>query len=258
MNGFKKIVLQYLFGYLEELILLLISSFTRKTEKKGKFVIFARGRSGSTLLASFLNHHPEINCDGEILSHRVAYPENFIRNKCKLSKNKIYGFKLLSYQIRSIQRIKNPNQFLRTLHSNGYKIIYLRRENLLRHALSKAYANYTGKWHSNSAAKSQIKMTVDNFDLYKSVVESEKLEKYESSVLENLPHLSLTYEDHLENNRSHQQTISNLCDFLEIPLAPFSSPLVKLSSNKFDDFVQNTTEMISFFKQTKYSKYLDQ
>ena len=42
------------------------------THPEKKFIIFAQGRSGSTLLVSLMNCHKEIFCDGEILN-RLDY-----------------------------------------------------------------------------------------------------------------------------------------------------------------------------------------
>lgn len=75
------------------------------------FVVFGMGRSGSTLLASLLNAHPSIHCDGEILSpvywHRrrrplrlpmLRYPLFYIRYRQLVAQYRhgasVYGFKL--------------------------------------------------------------------------------------------------------------------------------------------------------------------
>jgi hypothetical protein len=39
---------------------------------KTKFVLFAHYRTGSTLLTQILNMHPDILCEGEILTHFIA------------------------------------------------------------------------------------------------------------------------------------------------------------------------------------------
>lgn len=96
-----------------------------------KFVIFGRGRSGSTLLVELLDSHPQIHCDNEILHDRVLFPRLYIDSCASRYQSQVYGFKFLSYQIKDVQRISQPKKFLLQLYQSGYKIIYLRRENLL-------------------------------------------------------------------------------------------------------------------------------
>ncbi len=257
MRKLKHFILQYLFGYIQELIFFIKSSVKKGTRKKIKFVIFARGRSGSTLLLSLLNSDPKVNCEGEILNHRVLSPDKLINRRCSLASKEIYGFKLLSYQLRTVQKINDPHTFLRELNLKGFKIIYLRRENLLRHALSKAYANHTNRWHAKSIVSNLPKMKIDVHQLFQSIQESERLEKFETDVLKGIPHFSMTYERNLENPDTHLETVRKIADFLEIQLSSPVTSFVKLSSNDFEDFIENSSQMIEFLKKTQYSEFLD-
>lgn len=51
----------------------------RHPDPPRKFVIFAQGRSGSTLLTSTLDSHPDIHCDDEILIVPRAFPPPLCR-----------------------------------------------------------------------------------------------------------------------------------------------------------------------------------
>ena len=223
-----------------------------------RFVIFGRGRSGSTLLVSLLNSHEEICCDGEILHDRVSWPRLYVdlcSSRCQLP---IYGFKLLSYQLRDIQPIINPKKFLFDLHLNGYKIIYLSRQNLLDHALSNINARRQNKFHHRAGEKKQkyqpISVSIE--EVIHWIEHSQSLEKYEKSILKDLPHLSLTYEDHLLDSNSHQQTANIIFDFLEIPPQQISTNLVKIVPRNLQKLVENYESLTEKLKTTKYSPYL--
>ena len=101
-----------------------------------KFVIFGRGRSGSTLLVNLLNNHNKIHCDGEIMHDHLLFPRLYIDLSASRYQSRVYGFKLLSYQLKDVQQIYDPEKFLLSLYESGYKFIYLTRRNLLAHALS--------------------------------------------------------------------------------------------------------------------------
>lgn len=111
-----------------------------------RFAIFGRGRSGSTVLTSLLNAHRHISCEGEILHDRVFFPRLHIDWCASRCQSEVYGFKLLSYQLRDVQPIGNPARFLRSLYDGGYQFIYLTRRNLLFHALSNLNARQN-KFH---------------------------------------------------------------------------------------------------------------
>ena len=49
-----------------------------------RFVIFAQGRTGSTLLTSSLDSHPEIRCADEILGRPRGDPKAYVENRARL------------------------------------------------------------------------------------------------------------------------------------------------------------------------------
>ena len=113
-----------------------------KRPPRQKFVIFGQGKSGSTLLTTLFNSHPEIHCDQEILFNPVKFPKLFVRARCRAAVKPVYGFKVKIYQLNGMtwtsprQSISDPSTFLRYFQQRGWKIIYLRRENLLRTEIS--------------------------------------------------------------------------------------------------------------------------
>jgi LPS sulfotransferase NodH len=118
--------------------------FFTKNKIEKKFVIFTKGRSGSTALVSLLKSQPEIQCDGEILSNFIPTPMHYVLAKTHSSTKPIYGFKLITHQLVKVQPLKKPTEFLKELHQQGYKIIYLRRENLVQLAISNIRAREFG------------------------------------------------------------------------------------------------------------------
>jgi hypothetical protein len=105
-----------------------------------RFIIYGLGRCGSTLLGNLLNSVSQIHCDREILHDPVRSPRLHIEKCASRCELPVYGFKLLQYQIREVQSIKQPEKFLLNLHEVGFKFIYLSRRNLLRHGFSNVYA----------------------------------------------------------------------------------------------------------------------
>ena len=91
LDKIKTFILQNFVGYAEEAILSFHFLLTSSRKPPTKFVIFGRGRSGSTLLVSLLNSNPDIHCDGEILSRKKLFPEKVIHSKrlCRTKKSMV-------------------------------------------------------------------------------------------------------------------------------------------------------------------------
>ncbi len=248
---------QHVAGYAREVACYMLSPFKRKGKPSSKFVIFGRGRSGSTLLVSLLNSHPSIYCDKEILNRKVLLPKRFIQCRSRMFDKDIYGFKLLSYQLRSVQSVENPENFLLDLHHNGYKIIYLKRNNALRQVLSKMYASYRNKWHQQSENAQTCRMPVNLDELLLQLKESEKLDAFEEHILKNIPHLKVIYENDLANNIQHTNTAKKITEFLSISNFTPKTNLIKITTEDFSDFIENSKQMIEFLQHSQFAKYLD-
>lgn len=222
------------------------------------FVIFGRGRSGSTLLVDLLNRVPDVYCDGELLHDRVLAPCLYVRCRESLAPGKAYGFKLLSYQLRDVQRISDGAAFIRELHNSGYRIIYLKRRNPLRQALSGLYARHRGQWNQRTplAAAGETRMTVDVGELYRWLLDGEQLTRYEESVLSGLDLLDLAYERDLQSPENHQRTIDRVTQYLGIRSAPVNTGFARMMGDDIAPFISNYDEVVRFIQGTMYRHYL--
>lgn len=222
-----------------------------------RFIIFGRGRSGSTALVSLLNSLQNVYCDGEILNQPVIFPFSHVLAKCANSGANIYGCKILSYQIKSVQPIANRKNFIGRLYKRGFKIIYLKRENLVYHALSNIRARVYGFHKKFSDQSRPEKLTVDLNDLLRWIIVSENLNQYENLLLNDIPYLPLTYEKDLAFEESHRSTVELICSFLGIENATVECEFCKVSPRTLRDGVANYDELIEHLKDTPYAKYLD-
>ena len=83
-----------------------------RTRPSTRFVIFAQGRTGSSLLRSLLNAHPEVRTEGEILGRPVIDPVRFVERHATVSSPPVFGFKVKIYQLSDIQGV-DPRAFWR-------------------------------------------------------------------------------------------------------------------------------------------------
>lgn len=240
-----------------------VKGLLSSSKHDARFVIYCRGRDGSTLLVDLLNQLPEVHCDGEILHARVLAPRLYVRCCQSIAEGKAYGFKLLSHHLTHIQRLSDPSPFLRHLDSSGYKIIHLRRWNLLRQVLSALYVRHRGGYaggyqHHRSAdgAPGVTQMTVNVEELNYWLRESERRARNEDATLSGLRSLDLVYERDLQRAEDHQSTVERAADYLGVRPVPVKPGLARLTTDDLAEFVSNHEEVVRFVEQTDYRRFL--
>lgn len=224
-----------------------------------RFIIFGRGRSGSTLLVNLLNSHQCIHCDGEILHDYVFFPEIHVDVCASRHQTKVYGCKLLSYQIRDVQKLFNPENFLFRLHKSGYKIIYLSRTNLLRHALSNISSRRFKKfhyYHDKDEHPPRKSFDVNVSDVMKWIKKSEHLQRYEYQLLKDIPYLSLFYEKDLLDSSVHQVTADSVFNLLNLPSVPVKTNTIRATPMILEEMIENYKELSEFLIENGYSHFL--
>jgi LPS sulfotransferase NodH len=228
-----------------------------------RFVIYCRGRDGSTLLVDLLNQLPEVHCDDEILFAPVRAPRLYVRGCESIAPGKSYGFKLLFHHLTDIQRVSSPAEFLRHLDRSGYKIIHLRREDLPRQVLSNLYVHHRGGYasgshhHRSSDGRPEVtRMSVNIEELESWLRETERIARDHEASLSGLSSLDLVYERDLQRAEDHQGAIDRVADYLDVRPVRVKAGLVRLTTDDLAEFVSNYDEVVRFIEQTEYRRFL--
>lgn len=229
-----------------------------KQPNQCRVVIFAQGRTGSTLLESLLVSTGHFEKQGELLNEsrgKPLFPEKYILGKAKRTKtNFIFHVKI--YQLSVLEPRTYPKQFLNRLKSQNWKIIYLRRENKVYHALSNIVARARGDYHKYTDEPEDIRITIDTEELRSMVKERIANEKNEREVLKGMDFTEVIYEKDLENQEHHQQTANRILDFLNMEKRPVSTPHVKVNTTPLKELITNYDEFIEFIHQQKWEQYI--
>lgn len=224
-----------------------------------KYVIFGRGRSGSTLLSSLLNQSTEIYCADEILHHYFKYPFVKLHYHSTISPKPIFGFKLLTYQLTDVHKINDlPSFFDKLILHKKYQLIYLERKNILEQAISNINAFQSGKFHYSvgEKAKSSITLDVDKVMMWLDILSGRR--DLEQRLISKYPFLHLTYEDSLADSNVHQQTADQVLDFLgasKFEIKP--STLKKILEKKpLQELVDNYDDLYKKIKNSRHEAFL--
>ena len=218
-------------------------------------MIFAQGRTGSSLLRSLLNSHPYVRCDGEILNEKVEDPIGYVEGLAAKSPQPVYGFKVKIYQLADAQQV-DPRGFLEELRKRSYRIIYLRRTNLLRHVISNEFAVARDSYHDRAdGPRPAIEVNPDKV-LTLMRRRQNHLEN-EAAVLEGFDYLPLEYEQDLLRSDRHQATADAVFAHLGLEPASVATDLFRSVSGSLADRIANYDELSAAVESSEFAHFVN-
>jgi hypothetical protein len=127
----------------------------------------------------------------------------------------------------------------------------------LRHALSNIRARREGFSRRKGDREAGNALHVDPDTVVEWMRKSEALQAYEDTLLEGVPHLSLTYEENIRDPSRHQHTVDDICEFLGIESAPVQTQYKKMAPPSLQQGVANYEALVRRLDGTSYAQYLD-
>ena len=212
-------------GYVKEFLAACGGVVTRSTPSK--LVVFARPRSGTTLLGHLLGQVPDVHDDRESLHHAVVAPVRFLENRARRCGKRAYVSKLLSYQMLEVQRIRDPLAFFERLTDAGFLLIHLRRRTYDQ-ALSLSTAQATHQYVLEKVAPTPHRPSSLRIDPERFVAQvrwNAEMLSFEDALIRNFPHRVVQYERHLCDPDTQQQTTDAVCEDLAVAPAPVQATL---------------------------------
>ena len=238
-------------GYIQEARTYLSYPFHSHRDPFRKFIVLSQHRSGSALLVSLLNSHPDIHCESILFYYRKMLPMSYLACRSRMSPKNVFGFKLMPNHI-GYQGYKDAKQFILNVHQSGYSIIKLSRHNLLNSALSLLYAQKRGKYYYNRLERAQglPKLTLDPSELLQKIDWLEQLATLQNQITETIPHLALVYEDDLENPTDQQTTVDRITQYLELPNVQVQSDIARITVTDHSEYIANFDEVLATLRDT--------
>ncbi len=217
-----------------------------------KFIVISRSRTGSNLLISLLNSHPDIVAKGEMFSNLNGENSKTIWNDIfdKMpNKIKRVGFKIFYYHPQDSDS-KEVWDFIK--NDDSINIIHLTRGNMLKTVVSRQIAVKTNKWsqYNNRVIPVEEKRIVLDIDYCLNEFESTKeFEKNIKKEYEREKFKELTYEDLIEDN---QEVMNQIFNFLEVRNVKVLSSHKKQNKEKLEDLIINYKELVAVLKHSKW------
>lgn len=232
----------------------------RKQNSK-RVLIFAQGRTGSTLLESLLCSTGHFVKSGEVLGStrsEIKYPFQYISGLSNIATSDNFIFHLKIYHLtRDRTEEVEPTTFLNKIHKDGWKIIFLQRKNKLNHVLSNAIAERRSDYHKYDDSKEIFHFHMDPGILQNKIEERLSFERSEIEALAGLDYLNISYEEDLEKSINHQNSVDKILDFLGLERRDCSTGLKKINTSSQKEVIQNYDEIVSLLKEKGWSEYLE-
>jgi hypothetical protein len=240
-------------------------------KKNTRFVIFGQGRSGSNLLRTLLSSHPNVSCDVELFNPEklpkkigwkkyllLLFPYQYILQKQMSAKSEVYGFKLFVFHLFQISWL------IKKLHAEGWKIIFLKRKNILKQALSADIGLITKSYLRKINMPPPDKTyRIEPEKVSKTIRKIIRGNRQITKILRNKPHLQLYYEDDLADQNNWQKTALRIFKFLDVTPHKVTSKLAITDPRPDWERIENFDQIIAYLKANghedvvqDYYKYL--
>jgi LPS sulfotransferase NodH len=225
-----------------------------------RVLIFGQGRTGSTLLESLLASTGHFQRSGELLNvskGEIFFPDAYVRGMSKKKSDANFLFHLKIYHLtRDRRRPVDPSRFLTSLDKDGWKVLYLRRRNTVRHQLSNAVRETRGRPHKFDDEHERYRILIDCESFVEKVSERLSFEQAERIALEDIDFCEVVYEDDLENASMHQSTIDRILDFVSLERRPVTTNHRKVNTQDLNDLIINYDEFVQCLVKSDLDRFL--
>lgn len=225
------------------------------TKKLKKFIILSRSRTGSNLLKSYLNAHPNIQAKGEILGRLEGKSYQSILNSAfttQWPEVKSIGFKIFYYHPVDV---KSPELWKSLIKMHDLIILHLKRKNVLKTIISQKVAQQTGIWSSKKKLKTRKETQKIYFppdELYSKIKQTIYWQSSAEQWFEGHPFLNIYYEDLISNPLNIYKQILNMFGLQYIEP---KTDLKKQNIESIKNLLMNYEELKDYFKDTQWKQY---
>lgn len=240
-------------------ILSYLSLLIKKKPKSIRVLIFAQGRTGSTLLESLLDSTGYFHGKGEVLgalNESVIFPVAYIKGLARRFSNENIVCHVKIYQLDK-DRIEHgakpadPKLFLEELNRDGWHIIALNRADKFDHYISGCIARARGSYHKFDDQSEPLTISIDRSELTAGIRNRERLDREEKVALAGVPHLAIGYEKDLSTPELQQATLDRILCWLRLEPRPAHTKLRKINSNSGADLIANYEQARAWSEEIK-------
>lgn len=237
-----------------------------------RFLVLSRGRTGSNLLLSLLDDHPQLRMRGEVIGESVLRrPQQHARIEQRgavaqvqraLQRSwteKAVGIKVLYYQLEEAYArewgVPDLGDVLPTLvQDSSIKVLHLKRRDRLRTLLSLKTAALTKEFLATGRTREQEPPTL-TLDPEECIAEFERIGQWEAAYgghFQEHPVLDIHYEDLVADRAGQCQRIT---EFLEVSPRRLRARTLQQAQRPPEQVIENYAEVQAALRGTAWVRY---
>lgn len=229
----------------------------RRRLRAAKLIVFAQGRTGSTLLGDLLASHPDFHFADELLRPRARWPARYLEGRRAAHAGEAFCVHVKPYQLTDFQDVADLGGWLRERHAAGWLIVHLRRENLLRHVLSNFMRRELGVSHLTVGdGRERPHVQVDPAQLLASLDARAEIGSWEREAVAGLEHESLVYERDLLDPSRWQPAAERVWRYAGLSPVPVSTELRRINAGRLEELIANYDEVRAALAGTPHERFL--
>jgi LPS sulfotransferase NodH len=229
------------------------------TSEYKKFIVLSRSRTGSTMLISLLNSHPNICAEGEIFSKLNGRRSQDVLAKVFSRQPrfiKARGFKIFYYHPQDDKKNRVWDDLI---DMTGLSVIHLKRRNILRTALSrklasvkKAYIHNPSNTETTGTGKT---LTFTPEELEQTFRATRTAEIGGDRRFKKNPLLTLYYEDLAADPAGSFRKIT---EFLELKYVEPQTEMRKQNPESLRNLIANYDELKAAFSGSEWLPFFEE
>lgn len=241
------------------------------------FIILGTARTGSTMIWSYLNSHPDILClrgvygstnkinfgkfygelpeeyhSSELIKLRNERPIEFLENYVWKEYSELFkavGFKYFYDHDRHLSNKEEVISYFKT--NKAIKFLHLKRDNLLATMFSYKRALAQQQWtKANNDFRTSITVQECN-NYFQQILDNQK--RFDELFSDRT--LQVSYDNLL---KATERTLQEVLDFIGVKAISLTTETNKNRETKLSDGITNYTELKNHFKSTDYKKYFNE
>lgn len=222
------------------------------------FIVLSRSRTGSNMLMSFLESHPNILVDYEVFSklngrsHKEIYDHLFSKQAYNV---KARGFKIFyDHPFDDDEKLIWKD----LVQTPKLKVIHLKRKNIFRTLISRKIAGIKDVWTSmpkRSSQNEKITISFTEQELNEGFESTRTKENNGDKMFSNHDLLEVYYEDIVDEPKTTFRKVTN---FLNIEYTDPKTRLRKQNQSKLSEVVENYHDLKTSFQNTKWESFFNE